>query len=125
MTQETLSSLEFIQKKLSLKSLVKFNKNIEVVAKIGDPDISDALIKSNFIPVLESDIAMPIRLPNNEIYEMVMKNQRGIVAKEGRINRYLVGLRMDFDSIIVAIGDNLDPGMILFELMSYYNKLKS
>lgn len=125
MTKETLNSLEFIRKELNLRTIVRFNKNFEVVVKVGDLDISDALIKSNLIPVLESDIAMPIRLPNNEIYEMVMKNQRGIVAKEGRKNRYLVVLWMDSDSIIAAIGDNLDPGMILFEFMSYNNKIKS
>jgi len=125
MNQETLNSLELIQKELNLRTVVKFNKQYEVIAKIGDLDISDALIKSNFIPVLESDIAMPIRLPNNEIYEMVMKNQRGIVAKEGRKNRYLVVLHMDTTSIIAAIGDDLDPGMILFELISYNYKIKS
>ncbi|MHA1329579.1 MAG: hypothetical protein ACTSR2_00745 [Candidatus Hodarchaeales archaeon] len=114
--------LDSILKELNLKALIHFGNNHDVVSKAGDEEMYNALIKSNLISVLESEIAMPIRLVNNEIYEMVMKNSRGIVAKEGRINRYLVALKMDINNIIAAVGDDLDPGMILFELMQFYHK---
>ena len=114
--------LESILKELNLKALIHFGKNHDVLNKAGEKELYNALIRSNLISVLESDIAMPIRLINNEIYEMVMKNSRGIVAKEGRVNRYLVAVKMDINNIIAAVGDDLDPGMILFELMQFYYK---
>ncbi len=90
------------------------------MGKIGCESIINALVKSNLMAVLDSEIAMPIRLSaNNEIYEMVLQNNRGIVAKEGRSNRYLVALKVDSDNVLAAIGDDLDPGIALFEMMRF------
>ena len=90
---------------------------------VGDESLSDALTNSNILVVLQSDMPpMPIRLTNNEIYEMILRNDRGIVAKEGRANRYLVALRMDTNNVLAAIGDDLDPGIILFELLYHHKK---
>lgn len=119
MVNKTPFSLDIIQEELQLKALVHFSNNYTTVDSIGLESYVKALEKSNILAVLESDIAMPIRLANDEIYEMVIKNQRGIVAKEGRADRYLVVLRFDLNNILVAIGDDVDPGMVLFELMQY------
>lgn len=115
--------LSQIQKELQLEVLIHFEMNEGVIGKIGNESFGDALINSNLLIVLQSDMPpMPIRLSNNEIYEMILRNERGIVAKEGRANRYLVALRMDANNVLAAIGDDLDPGIILFELMQYYKR---
>jgi hypothetical protein len=93
------------------------------MGKVGDESLSDALTNSNILVVLQSDMPpIPIRLSNNEIYEMILRNDRGIVAKEGRTNRYLVALRMNANNVLAAIGDDLDPGIILFELLHHHKK---
>jgi len=120
MSNKPSFSLASIQEELQLKALIHFSGKQEVISHIGDRAFVNALLKSNVLHVLESDIAMPIRLSNDEIYETVLKNNRGIVAKEGRANRYLVVLRLDTNTTFVALGDNLDPGMILFELLQYH-----
>ena len=119
MSQKSPFTLNSIHDELELKALIHFSKNYEAVERIGEESFVNAIIKSNIQAVMESEIAMPIRLANDEIYEMVMKNNRGIVAKEGRANRYLVVLQIDSDNTLAAIGDDLDPGMVLFELLQY------
>lgn len=121
MSQKSLYPLNHIQKELQLKVLIHFEMNEGVIGRIGDESFGDALTNSNLLVVLQSDMPpMPIRLSNNEIYEMILRNNRGIVAKEGRANRYLVALRMDANNVLAAIGDDLDPGIILFELMQFH-----
>jgi len=120
MSNKSSFSLASIQEELQLKALIHFNGKKGVIGHIGDEKFVNALLKSNVLDVLESDIAMPIRLSNDEIYEMVLKNNRGIVAKEGRANRYLLVLRIDTNNTLAAIGDDLDPGMVLFELLQYH-----
>ena len=120
MSNKSSFSLTSIQEELQLKALIHFNGAQKVIGHIGDKTFVNALLKSNVLTVFESDIAMPISLSNNEIYEMVLKNNRGIVAKEGRANRYLIVLRVDTENTLVAIGDDLDPGMVLFELLQYH-----
>ena len=120
MSDKSSFSIASIQEELQLKALIHFRGNQEAIDHIGDENFVKALLKSNVLAVLESDIAMPIRLSNDEIYEMVLKNNRGIVAKEGRVNRYLVVLRLDTGNTLAAIGDDLDPGMVLFELLQYH-----
>jgi hypothetical protein len=117
MSQKSSYPLGPIREELQLRALVHFNDINQVTDQAGQEIFINALLKSNVITVLESEIAMPIRLGNDEIYEMVLKNNRGIVAKEGKANRYLVVLRVDTDHKIVAVGDDLDPGMVLFELL--------
>ncbi len=119
MSQKSPFTLSSIQDELELQALIHFSKNYEAIEHLGDQSMVDAIIKSNIQAVMESEIAMPIRLANDEIYEMVMKNNRGIVAKEGRANRYLVVLRIDLENTLAAIGDDLDPGMVLFEMLQY------
>ena len=119
MSNKSSFSIVSIQEDLQLKALIHFSENKEAIDQIGDEIFVKALLKSNALAVLDSDIAMPIRLANDEIYEMVLKNNRGIVAKEGRANRYLVILRTDLENTLVAVGDDLDPGMVLFELLQY------
>jgi len=120
MSNKSSFSLASIQEELQLKALIHYNGAHESIDHTGDKAFVNALLKSNVLTVFESDIAMPIRLYNNEIYEMVLKNNRGIVAKEGRANRYLIVLRIDTEDTLVAIGDDLDPGMVLFELLQYH-----
>jgi hypothetical protein len=123
MPQKSSYPLSYMLKELQLKTLIHFEMNEGVMGKIGDEPLGDALTNSNLLVVLQSDMPpMPIRLSNNEIYEMILRNDRGIVAKEGRANRYLVALRMDTTNVLAAIGDDLDPGIILFELLQYYKK---
>lgn len=119
MTDETPFSLNTIHEELELKALIHFSERNEAVDSVGLESYVNALKKSNVLTVMESDIAIPIRLANDEIYEMIIKNNRGIVAKEGRANRYLVVLRVDAKNILAAIGDDLDPGMVLFELLQH------
>ncbi len=119
MSNKSSFSIASIQEELQLKALIHFSENKVAINHIGDENFIKALLESNALVVLESDIAMPIRLSNDEIYEMVLKNNRGIVAKEGRANRYLVVLRLDTNDTLAAIGDDLDPGMVLFELLQY------
>lgn len=120
MLKKSFLPLKSMQKKLDVEALVLFNRNEGVIDKIGSESIVNALIKSNLMIVIDSEIAMPIRLSGNqEIYEMVLYNNRGFVAKEGRSNRYLVALKIDSDNVLAAIGDNLDPGIVLFEMISF------
>ncbi len=120
MLKKSFLPLKSMQKKLDVEALVLFNRNEGVIDKIGSESIVNALIKSNLMIVIDSEIAMPIRLSGNqEIYEMVLYNNRGFVAKEGRSNRYLVALKIDSDNILAAIGDDLDPGIVLFEMISF------
>jgi hypothetical protein len=120
MSKKSSYPLKSMQEELNVKALIHLKRQEGVMGKIGSDPIANALIKSNFMAVLDSEIAMPIRLPaNHEIYEMVLKNNRGIVAKEGRSNRYLVALRIDSDNVLAAIGDDLDPGIVLFEMMRF------
>ncbi|MFX0122518.1 MAG: hypothetical protein ACFFAE_02715 [Candidatus Hodarchaeota archaeon] len=123
MPQKPSYPLSQMLNELQLKTLVHFEMNEGVIGNVGDKPLGDALTNSNLLVVLQSDMPpMPIRLSNNEIYEMILRNDRGIVAKEGRANRYLVALRMDTQNVLAAIGDDLDPGIILFELLQYYRK---
>ena len=123
MPQKSSYPLSQMLKELQLKTLIHFEMNEGVMGNVGDELLSDALTNSNVLIVLQSDMPpMPIRLSNNEIYEMILRNDRGIVAKEGRANRYLIALRMDTNNVLAAIGDDLDPGIILFELLQYYRK---
>ena len=123
MPQQSSYPLSHMLKELQLKTLVHFDMNEGIMGNVGDEPLGDALTNSNLLVVLQSDMSpMPIRLSNNEIYEMILLNDRGIVAKEGRANRYLVALRMDAHNVLAAIGDDLDPGIILFELLQYYRK---
>ena len=117
MPQKSPFTLNSIQDELKLKALIHFSKNYEAIEHLGQEPMVNAIIKSNLQAVMESEIAMPIRLANDEIYEMVIKNNRGFVEKEGRANRYLVVLRADEINTLAAIGDDLDPGMVLFELL--------
>jgi hypothetical protein len=120
MVQKSSFPLQKIQNELRLKVIVHFSSTGEVVQYLGVEELINSLIKSNLLVVLRSDMPpMPIRLANNEIYEMVLQNDRGIVAKEGRVNRYLVALKMNNEDILAAIGDDLDPGMVLFEFLRY------
>jgi hypothetical protein len=120
MLKKSFLPLKSMQKKLDVEALVLFNRNEGVIDKIGSESIVNALIKSNLTIVIDSEIAMPIRLSGNqEIYEMVLYNNRGFVAKEGRSNRYLVALKIDSDNVLAAIGDDLDPGIVLFEMISF------
>ena len=120
MLKKSFLPLKSMQKKLNVEALVLFNRNEGVIDKIGSESIVNALIKSNLIIVIDSEIAMPIKLSaNQEIYEMVLYNNRGFVAKEGRSNRYLIALKIDSDNILAAIGDDLDPGIVLFEMISF------
>ncbi|MFX0085104.1 MAG: hypothetical protein ACFFAU_05490 [Candidatus Hodarchaeota archaeon] len=112
--------LKTMQEELNVKALIHFKRQEGVMEKTGSDPIVNALIQSNLMVVLDSEIAMPIRLStSHEIYEMVLKNNRGIVAKEGRSNRYLVALKIDSDNVLAAIGDDLDPGIVLFEMMRF------
>ncbi len=120
MTQKSRYPLKSILEKLQLKSLIHFENNNEVIGRIGDETLVDALVSSNLLAVLQAEMAMPIRLANDEIYEIILQNNRGIVAKEGRTNRYIVTLKMDVNNVLAAIGDDLDPGMVLFELMQFH-----
>ncbi|UCG89722.1 MAG: hypothetical protein JSU57_04400 [Candidatus Heimdallarchaeota archaeon] len=123
MSQKSSYPLNHIQKELKLKVLMHFEINKGVIGKIGDKSLGDALTNSNLLAVLQPDMPpMPIRLSNNEIYEMILRNNRGIVAKEGRANRYLIALRTDTNNVLAAIGDDLDPGIILFELLQFHKK---
>ena len=123
MPQKSSYPLSQMLKELQLKTLIHFEMNEGVMGNVGDKPLSDALTNSNVLIVLQEDMPpMPIRLSNNEIYEMILRNDRGIVAKEGRANRYLIALRMDTNNVLAAIGDDLDPGIILFELLQYYRK---
>ena len=120
MLKKSFLPLKSMQKKLNVEALVLFNRNKGVIDKIGSKSIVNALIKSNLMIVIDSEIAMPIKLSTNqEIYEMVLYNNRGFVAKEGRSNRYLIALKIDSDNILAAIGDDLDPGIVLFEMISF------
>lgn len=120
MSLKSTFPLQNILDELQLKALIHFKDPEGVNEKIGDESVINALIKSNLLIVLRSDMPpMPIRLSNGEIYEMVLQNDRGIVAKEGRANRYLVALKIDENNILAAIGDDLDPGMVLFEFSNY------
>jgi hypothetical protein len=119
MPQKSPFTLNSIQDELNLQALIHFSKNYEAIEHLGQDSMVNAILKSNIQAVMESEIAMPIRLANNEIYEMVIKNNRGIVAKEGRANRYLVVLRIDMENTLAAIGDDLDPGMVLFEMLKF------
>lgn len=110
-------SLKAIQEELQLKALVHFDKQEGVVGEIGDKIFVNALGNSNLLEVLKLEMAMPIRLANNEIYEIILQNNRGLVAKEGRINRYLIAVNIDINNILAAIGDDIDPGMVLFNLL--------
>lgn len=123
MPQKSSYSLKQMLKELQLTTIIHFEMNEGVRGTVGDKSLSDALINSNILVVLQSDMPpMPIRLSNNEIYEMILRNDRGIVAKEGRANRYLVALRMDANNVLAAIGDDLDPGIILFELLHHHKR---
>ncbi|UCE12395.1 MAG: hypothetical protein JSV04_09365 [Candidatus Heimdallarchaeota archaeon] len=117
MPQKFGFSLKAIQEELQLKALIHFDKQKGVVEEIGDEIFVNALVNSNLLEVLKIEMAMPIRLANNEIYEIVLQNNRGLVAKEGRINRYLIALNININNVLAAIGDNIDPGMVLFDLM--------
>ncbi|MHA2173672.1 MAG: hypothetical protein ACXABI_02520 [Candidatus Hodarchaeales archaeon] len=120
MSQKPSYPLSSIREELQLRALIHFNDSNKVIDHVGQELFVNAILKSNLLAVLESEIAMPIRLGNDEIYEMVLKNNRRIVAKEGRSNRYLVVLHVDSNHIIAAIGDDLDPGMVLFELLQHH-----
>ena len=126
MLQKSPYSLKSCLDELHLKVLVHFEKIKGVIGQTGNEILAKALIKSNLLVVLQSDMPpMPIRLISNEIheiYEMVLHNNKGLVAKEGRANRYLVALKIDSNNVIAAIGDDLDPGMVLFELMQFNRK---
>ncbi|MFX0051292.1 MAG: hypothetical protein ACFE8U_08380 [Candidatus Hermodarchaeota archaeon] len=126
MLKKSPDSLKTCLDELNLKVLVHFEKNEGVIGKVGDEVLTKALIKSNLLVVLQSEMPpIPIRLISDnihEIYEMVLYNNRGLVAKEGRANSYLVALRLDSNNVIAAIGDDLDPGMVLFELMQFNQK---
>ncbi|MFX0149907.1 MAG: hypothetical protein ACFFAJ_03940 [Candidatus Hodarchaeota archaeon] len=126
MLKKSPDSLKTCLDELNLKVLVHFEKNEGVIGKVGDEMLTKALIKSNLLVVLQSEMPpIPIRLISDnihEIYEMVLYNNRGLVAKEGRANSYLVALRLDSNNVIAAIGDDLDPGMVLFELMQFNQK---
>ncbi len=112
--------LKSMQEELNLKALIHFERQKGVMGKTGSDPIVNALIQSNLMVVLDSEIAMPIRLStSHEIYEMVLINNRGIVAKEGRSSRYLVALKIDSDNVLAAIGDDLDPGIVLFEMLRF------
>ncbi len=120
MPEKSPYSLKSIQEELNVKALIHLERQEGIMGKIGCESIINALVKSNLMVVLDSEIAMPIRLSaNHEIYEMVLQNNRGIVAKEGRSNRYLVALKVDSDNVLAAIGDDLDPGIALFEMMRF------
>lgn len=120
MPEKSFYSLKSIQEELNVKALIHLKRQEGIMGKIGNESIINALVKSNLMVVLDSEIAMPIRLSaNHEIYEMVLQNNRGIVAKEGRSNRYLVALKVDSDNVLAAIGDDLDPGIVLFEMMRF------
>ena len=120
MPQKSPYPLKTILEKLQLKSLIHFENKNGVIGMIGDEMLVNALVNSNLLAVLQSEMAMPIRLANDEIYEIILQNNRGIVAKEGRANRYIVTLKMDVNNVLAAIGDDLDPGIILFELMQFH-----
>lgn len=120
MTQKASYPLKSILEKLQLKSLIHFENEHGVVGTTGDDLLVDALVNSNLLAVLQAEMAMPIRLANDEIYEIILQNDRGIVAKEGRTNRYIVTLKLNVNNVLVAIGDDLDPGMVLFELMQIH-----
>ncbi|UCG00455.1 MAG: hypothetical protein JSW11_12510 [Candidatus Heimdallarchaeota archaeon] len=123
MTQKSPYPLNQMLKELQLNTLVHLEMNEGLMGNAGDESLGNALTSSNLLVVLQSDMPpMPIRLSNNEIYEMILRNDRGIVAKEGRANRYMIALRMDTSNVLAAIGDDLDPGIILFELLQYYKK---
>lgn len=120
MPEKSPYSLKSIQEELNVQALIHIKRQEGIMGKIGSESIINALVKSNLMVVLDSEIAMPIRLSaNNEIYEMVLQNNRGIVAKEGRSNRYLVALKVDSNNVLAAIGDDLDPGIALFEMMRF------
>ena len=120
MSKNSSYPLKSMQEELNVKALIHLKRQEGVMGKTGSDSIVNALIKSNLMVVLDSEISMPIRLSaSHEIYEMVLKNDRGIVAKEGRSNRYLVALKMDSDNVLAAIGDDLDPGIVLFEMMQF------
>ncbi|MFX1505538.1 MAG: hypothetical protein ACFFDC_05415 [Promethearchaeota archaeon] len=123
MPQKSSYPLNQMLKELQLKTLIHFEMKEGVMGTVGDESLCDALTNSNILVVLQADMPpMPIRLSNNEIYEMILRNDRGIVAKEGRANRYLVALRMDANNVLAAIGDDLDPGIILFELLHHHKR---
>ncbi len=119
MTHKKSYPLKAMQDELHLTALIHFGQDQCVIDSLGSETLLNALIKSNLLAVIQSDIAMPIRLANDEIYEMVLKNNRGLVAKEGKANRYLVALRMDLNNTLAAIGDDLDPGIVLFEMLKF------
>ncbi|MHA2278859.1 MAG: hypothetical protein ACXAC2_24025 [Candidatus Kariarchaeaceae archaeon] len=120
MPEKSPYSLKSIQEELNVKALIHLERQEGIMGKTGSESVINALVKSNLMAVLDSEIAMPIRLSaNHEIYEMVLQNNRGIVAKEGRSNRYLVALKVDSDNVLAAIGDDLDPGLALFEMMRF------
>jgi len=81
MPQKSSYPLSQMLKELQLKTLIHFEMNEGVMGNVGDKPLSDALTNSNVLIVLQEDMPpMPIRLSNNEIYEMILRNDRGIVA---------------------------------------------
>jgi len=109
--------MEFLMKKFELDAILHYVDDRGFSDVIGDLFLAKAIQMSNALQILELEMAMPI-LINEDIFEVSLLNNKGFIAKSGKGEKYLVVTRTTGNNIFFIYGNEIDPGLLMYELMS-------
>ena len=99
-----------------LDAIVLYKLDHGYIKEAGKVEKIKQIQTSNILTVLNAEMAMPITV-NNEIFEIILLNNRGIVSKAAKHDTYFLAIRLTRDLVILALGSIFDPGMTVFELL--------
>ena len=111
---EIKAVLENLYKTLSFECLIFFDEMGLPSEIIGDKNLAKGIIGSQFLQTIQSQLPIPINI-DRKSYDILLMNEKGVIAKEGTAEEYLIGFSIDNGTIVGAISD-VDPGMLLYEL---------
>lgn len=109
--------MEFLMKKFELDAILHYVDDRGFLDTIGESNLVKSIQMSNALQILELEMAMPIMI-GEEIFEVSLLNNKGFIAKSGKGEKYLVVTRTTSDNLFFIYGNEIDPGLLMYELMS-------
>ncbi|MFX0063984.1 MAG: hypothetical protein ACFFC7_17580 [Candidatus Hermodarchaeota archaeon] len=113
--------LEKLLTELSLINIILLDDNEQVIESHG-PNTQE-LISANVVAMLKGGPPQPITA-GKMIYQPLQITNRGLLAEEQLSGSYLILTRIK-DRYVIATAENVDPGLLMFQLDSSLKRLIS
>ncbi|MFX0095747.1 MAG: hypothetical protein ACFFBD_28675 [Candidatus Hodarchaeota archaeon] len=104
--------LENLFSELSLTNILLLDDDEQIIESHG-PD-TQALASANIISIVKTGLAQPIKV-ETDIYQPLQLTNRALLAEEQLSGSYLILSRIK-DRFLIATAQNVDPGLLMFQL---------